>query len=100
MTSGWFSEIHPIGPLQPEDLARVVGRRDLEAQALDDLPHLADLLGIRGRELAGPDPYRILEADAHVAAHRGRHGGDRHLIATGAEHRPAIVLAAEQAVGG
>ena len=46
------------------------------------------------------DPERILKTDAHVAAHRGRHGGDRHLVAAGAQHRPAIVLAPEQPVGG
>ena len=50
-------------------------------------------------ELARPGPQRILEADAHVAAHRRRHGRDPHLVAPGAEHRPAIIVA-EQAVGG
>ena len=61
---------------------------------------LGDLLGVRLGELAGADPERVLQADADVAAHRGRHRGDRHLVAPGAEHRPVIVLVAEQAVGG
>ena len=41
----------------------------------------------------------VLEADAHVAAHHHRLGGERHLEAAGAQHRPLIVVA-EQLVGG
>ena len=61
-----------------------------------DEPHL---LGIASGEPAGPGPQRILEPDAHVAAHGGRHRGDRHLVAAGAQDRPAVVVA-EQPVGG
>src|SRR3954454_3625880 len=74
-------EIHPVAALELQDLAGLVRGRDLEAEALDDLARLHDLLGVRFRELAGPDPERVLETDAHVAAHRGRHGGDRQLVA-------------------
>src|SRR3954471_21751256 len=92
-------EIHPVAALELQDLAGLVRGRDLEAEALDDLARLHDLLGVRFRELAGPDLERVLETDAHVAAHRGRHGGDRQLVAAGAEYGP-VVLVAEQPVGG
>src|SRR3712207_8792906 len=42
-------------------------------------------------------PYTTLFR-SHVAAHGRRDRGDRHLVAPGAEHRPAV-LVAEQAVG-
>jgi hypothetical protein len=58
-----------------------------------------DLLRIRPREPARPDPERVLEPDAHVAAHRRRLRRHAHLRAAGAQHRPAVVLA-EEAVGG
>src|SRR5215472_12360195 len=34
------SEIHLVRPLEREDLARIVRGRDLQAEALDDLPRL------------------------------------------------------------
>ena len=49
--------------------------------------------------LPGAGPQRVLEPDAHVAAHRGGLRGDGELIAPGAEHRPFVCLA-EQPVGG
>src|SRR5256885_3043173 len=66
------SEIHLVAALEHQDFARLIGRRDLEAEALDDLTRLGDLLRVRLRELAGPDPERVFQAHAHVAAHRGR----------------------------
>ena len=46
------SEVHPVAALELEDLARLVGRGDLEAEALDDLARRRDLLGVRFGELA------------------------------------------------
>src|SRR5579862_4990638 len=93
------SEANLVGALQLKHFAGVIRRGELEAEALDDLAGPFYLRRVRGCELAGADPERILEADAHIATHRGGHGGDRHLIAAGAEHRP-MILVTEQAVGG
>src|SRR5258708_7662900 len=86
-------------PLQFQHLARFVRRRDRESQLFQDAPRLAHLLGVRFRELAAAHPQAVLQPDAHVAAHHRRHRGDEHLVAAGAEHRPAVGVA-EQAVGG
>src|SRR4029079_5018245 len=64
------SEIHLVAALERQDFARLVGRGDFEAEALDDLAHLGDLLRVRLGQLAGADPERVLHADADVAAHR------------------------------
>src|SRR6185437_2939163 len=93
------SKRHLISALERKNLARLVGRRDLVAKAFENLAHLRDLLGVRLGEPAGADPERILHADAHVAAHRRRHGGNPHLALPGAEHRPVIVVA-QKPVGG
>ena len=85
-------------PFRPRISPRIVGRRDLEPQPLDDLPRRAHLRGIRLGELAGSEPQAVLEPDAHVAAHRRRLRGDRQLVAAGAEHAPAV-LVAEEPVG-
>ncbi len=47
----------------------------------------------------GPIQRRIFQPHPHVAAHRRRHRRDRQLIAAGAEHRPAGMVA-KQPVGG
>src|SRR5579872_4064619 len=60
------SKRHLIATLERENLARLVGRGDLVAEAFEDLAHLRDLLGIRFGELAGADPQRVLHADANV----------------------------------
>src|ERR1044072_9212064 len=78
------SETHLAAALEHQDLARLVRGGDLQSQPLDDLPHLGDLRGVRLGELARADPERVLEADAHIAAHRGRHRGNRHLVTAGA----------------
>src|SRR5688500_13665958 len=82
-----------------QHLPRVGRRGDRQPELLEHAARLADLLGVRPGELAAAQPQAVLEADAHVAAHHRRHGGDEHLVAAGAEHRP-VVRVAEQAVGG
>src|SRR2546423_14095161 len=79
-----------VAALERKDFARLVRAREREPEPFHDLARLLDLHGVRLGKLAGPDPQRILEADAHVAAHGGRHGGDRHLVAAGAEHGPVV----------
>lgn len=55
-----------VRPLELELLARLARGCDFEAQALDDLPRRAYLIGDRLRQLAGAEPERILQADAHI----------------------------------
>src|SRR5436190_2026740 len=80
------SEIHLVAALEREDLARVVRRRDLQSESLENLAHPGHLLRVRFRKLARPDPQRVLHADAHVATHRGGLRGDAHLVGARAEH--------------
>src|ERR1700733_13221902 len=66
----WISlEFHPIGALEPEHLPRLGRRGDLVAEILDDTADLCHLLGIARRQLARPDIERVLQPDAHIAAH-------------------------------
>src|ERR1700682_3511024 len=80
-----------------QDLARLVRSGNGEAHPLDDLPHGADLRGVRFGELAGSEPQAVLETDTHVAPHPRRHGRDRQLVAPRAQHAPPV-LVAEQAI--
>ena len=89
-----------VPTLERQDCAGLGGAGDCKPQPLDDPAHLGNLFGIGLRQLARADPERILKAHPHIAAHGGRLGCDRHLGAAGAEHAPAISVAAEQAVGG
>src|SRR5262245_14019616 len=50
------SERHLVAALQLQDFAGLVATCDVEAQAFDDLAHLADLLSVTARELARADP--------------------------------------------
>ena len=50
------------------------------------------------RQLAAPEPQRILETDPDVAAHDRAHRDERHLVPTGGEDRPGVIVA-EQFVG-
>src|SRR5262252_2279022 len=93
------SKLRPVRALQAEHRARVLRRRHLEAELLDQAPRLAHLLGVAFGQLAAADEQAVFEAHAHVAAHHHRLGGERHLETPGAEHRPRIVVA-EQLVGG
>src|SRR5262245_56594658 len=93
------SEPDLVRALEREDLARFVRRCDLEAQTLDDLAHVRHLFGIRFGKSARTHPERILKSYTHVAAHRRRHGRDRHLVASSAQHGPAVFVA-EQSVAG
>src|SRR5689334_21418243 len=90
-------ESHISSSFQLEHFASLVGGRDRKAQLLQYSFRLAHLLGVSLCELAAPEPQAVFEADSHVAAHHRRHGGDEHLVAPGAEHRP-VVGVAEQAV--
>src|SRR5262249_55015380 len=96
---GGKSELHAVGALEAEHVARFLRGRDLEAQLFGDAAYLGDLLGIALGELAGADIEAVLEADAHIAAEHGRHGAEIHLVAAAGKHRPQIIVA-EQAVGG
>src|SRR5450755_4005826 len=91
------SESHRRAALELQDLAGLVRGGDDETHSLDDLPHGADLRGVRLRELAGSEPQAVLQADAYVAAHRRRHGRDRQLVPSRAQHAPPV-LVAEQAI--
>ncbi len=92
-------EVDAVASLEREHLARLRRLGDLETEALDDLARQRHLLGVGFCQPAGAGPERILEADAHIAAHRSGHGGDGKLVAPGAQHRP-VILVAEKAVGG
>src|SRR3974390_2254299 len=91
-------EIHLVAALKRQDLARFIGRGDFEAEALDDLAHLGDLLRVGLGKLAGPEPQRVLHADTHVAAHRQNLSRHTHLRGAGAERRPFVIVT-EQAIG-
>src|ERR1700730_12350841 len=93
------SELHAVRAFEAQNLARLLGRRDLIAELLDQTAHLANLLGIALRELAAADVEAILQAHAHVAAHHHGLGGERDLDAAGPQHRPVIIVP-EQLVGG
>src|SRR5262249_36945827 len=93
------SKLHAVGALEAENLARLLRAGDLIAELLHDSPHLGNLLGVALGELAAADIEAVLKADAHIAAHHHRLGGERNLEAAGAQHRPVIVVT-EQLVGG
>src|SRR5262249_6528293 len=86
-------KLRPVLALQAEHRARVLRRRHLVAELLDQAPRLAHLLGVAFCELAATDEQAVFETHAHVAAHHHRLGGERHLETPGAEHRPRIVVA-------
>src|SRR5512145_2175032 len=79
-------EADPVGALELEHLARLVRRRHLEIERLDDGDDAPDLVGVALRQRARAVPQRVLEADADVAAHRRGERRDRHLVAPRAEH--------------
>src|SRR5262249_57943417 len=58
------SKLRPVRALQPEHLARVVRRRHLEAELLDQAPRLRHLLGVAFGELAAADEQAVFEANA------------------------------------
>src|SRR5262245_4587942 len=96
---GYPSELHPIGALEAEHLARLLRAGGFVAELGDDAADLGHLLGIAGRELAGTDIEAVLQTDSDVAAQHGGDGAEVHLVAAAGEHRPQIVVA-EQTVGG
>src|SRR6516164_9388806 len=93
------SEGDLVSALELEDFAGFARARDREAKPLYDLAGGAYLLGAARGELARARPERVLKPDADIATDRGGHRCDGKLVATGAEHRP-FVLIAEQTIGG
>src|SRR5438552_388341 len=91
------SDIAPS--LELQHVARIVGRRDRQAEFFQNTARLLHLLGVGFCELAAPEPQAVFQPDAHVAAHHRAHCGDEHLVAPGAEHRP-VVRVAEHPIGG
>src|SRR5215467_12905525 len=81
-----------------QHLARVGGGGDLQRQVLEDGADAADLLGIALGELALADINRIFEPDPDIATHDRAHGDERHLVPSGREDRP-LILIAEELVG-
>src|SRR6185437_11814193 len=93
MVSSRLSERDLAAAFQLQDFARLVRRRHTEAEPFEDLPHGAHLLGVAGGEPSGAGPQRILQPDAHVAAHRRGLRRYGQLIAAGSQHRPFVALA-------
>jgi hypothetical protein len=63
------SERDLIAALEFQDLARLIGCRDVQSESFDDLSNLRYLIGVRWRELAGTDPEAVFQTHPHVAAH-------------------------------
>src|SRR5947209_6616415 len=76
-----FSEAYLREALELQDFAGFVRRGGFEAQFADDARHLRHLIGVARRQLALADIDAILQADAHIAAHRERRDADRELEA-------------------
>ena len=74
-----------------EDLAALVGGRDLGTHALDDGPRALDELRV-GRLDALGQVEVVLQPDPHVAAEQDRLGHPRHLHRAERERRPHGVL--------
>src|SRR3546814_11603083 len=68
------------------------------AKSFYNLSHLGDLFCIAGGELTRPDPEAVLQPDADMAAHAGRHGGHPHLVGAGRQDRP-VIIRSKKAVG-
>ena len=80
-----------IAALERQDLACIGRCCDFESQTFDNLPGAMHLNGVAGCQFAWSDPYAILQSHAYVATHRSGQGGDRKLLASGAQDRPAVV---------
>src|SRR5690554_1077186 len=88
-------EGHLIAALEIEQISRFCGGRDLKRQGFQNRPDLAHLVGIRFRKLALANVDRIFQPDPHVGAHDRTHGAEGHLMTSGCENRPLIVVAEE-----
>src|SRR5207302_5653026 len=77
------SKLRSIRPLERQNLARLLRRRHLISELLDQAARLRHLLGVAFGELAAADVQAVLETDAHVAAHHHRLRRERHLKAPG-----------------
>src|SRR5580765_5387982 len=89
------SKRHLVTALERQDFTRFIGRCYFEPQTFQYLADLGHLLGIGFGQFPGADPERILHAYPYIAADGGRDGRDTHLVLTGTEHRPVIVVAEE-----
>src|SRR5690606_39986765 len=78
-----YLKLDLIAAFEREDFTRLVGRCDLDAHTLKDLPHHANLLRVGLRESPGSRPKRVLEPDANMSPHRSRHCGNAHLRGPG-----------------
>src|SRR5690348_14599416 len=58
------SEAYAIAAFQLEDLARLLGRGDLETELLEDAADLRHLLGVRLCQRAPTDIQAVLQPDA------------------------------------
>src|SRR6266853_1418860 len=83
-------EAHCVPAFEMQDLARLVGRRDLEAELVENRADLLHLLRVGRGELALVDPQAVLETHAHVAAELCGLTRNRHLVPSRPEHRPLV----------
>src|SRR5690606_31445058 len=93
------SEADVVPALEGEEPAGLVWGGGLQAERLQDGADALDLVCVALGEPAGAQPQGVLQADADVGAHGGAHGGERELVAAGAEDGPGVGVA-EQPVRG
>src|SRR5690606_14078532 len=96
--AGRASERYCVLALQAKQAPRLVRRRDLAPEVLENRSNLSHLLGVAACELALRDEQAVLEPDAHVAAEQRGLRAEAHLMTPGRE-RGEHVIVAEQAVG-
>src|SRR5262249_37032661 len=87
----WRAEPHLPQPLEPQDSPCLVRGGRFEAEFAEDAGHLGDLIGVAPGELSLADVDAVLQANAHIAAHRGGGEGDRELETPGGRDRPLEV---------
>src|SRR5262245_16697939 len=73
-------KLRPVWTLQPQHRARVVRRRHLVAELLDQAPRLRHLLGVAFGELAAADEEAVFEANARSEEHTSELQSLRHLV--------------------
>src|SRR6476619_1111874 len=78
------SEPDLIGSLQLQHLAGIAWCGAVEPERFENAPDLRNLLGIAFRQLPARQIKAVFETDAHIAAHQGALGDQRHLVPTSA----------------